>query len=109
MAGGFSEDADRTYINLADSVKDGQKLYVPKLGEVLPQEQAGGIEAAKININTATSQQLMTLPGIGESRAKDIIDYRQKNGKFKSISDIKKISGIKDAAFDKIKDLICVE
>ena len=51
----------------------------------------------------------MTLPGIGESRAKDIIDYRQKNGKFKSISDIKKISGIKDAAFDKIKDLICVE
>lgn len=106
LAGGFSENADETYLNLVDSVKDGQKIYVPKVGETFEgSSQAGN----KININSATAPQLMTLPGIGESRAKDIIAYRQKNGTFKDISDIKNISGIKDAAFDKIKDLICVE
>ena len=61
-----------------------------------------------ININTASEAELMTLPGIGQSRAKDIINYRVKNGLFESIDDIMKVSGIKEAAFEKIKDLIKV-
>ena len=61
-----------------------------------------------ININTAGVSELMTLPGIGESRANDIIRYRTENGGFGCIEDIKKVSGIKDAAYSKIKDLIQV-
>lgn len=62
----------------------------------------------KVNINTADKTALMTLPGIGASKAEDIIQYRKENGSFQKIEDIKKISGIKDAAFNKIKELICV-
>ena len=62
----------------------------------------------RININTAAEEQLVTVPGIGTSRAEDIISYRSKNGSFKSIEDIKKVPGIKDGAFAKIKDYICV-
>jgi comEA protein len=62
----------------------------------------------KVNINTADKTALMTLPGIGASKAEDIIQYRKENGSFQKIEDIKKISGIKDVAFNKIKELICV-
>lgn len=114
MAGGFSEDADTTYLNLVANISDGQKIYVPKQGEKQENEAAAHIEgqetqSALVNINTATAQQLMTLPGIGESRAKDIISYRTKYGNFKSADDIMKVSGIKEAAYEKIKDMICVE
>ena len=64
--------------------------------------------AGKVNINTADKTALMTLPGIGASKAEDIIQYRKENGSFQKIEDIKKISGIKDAAYNKIKELICV-
>jgi competence protein ComEA len=62
----------------------------------------------KININTATESELTALPGIGASRARDIVSYRTKNGFFATIEDIKNVSGIKDAAFEKIKDYIKV-
>ena len=62
-----------------------------------------------ININTATKESLMTLPGIGESRAESIIAYREQNGYFSSVEDIMKVSGIKEAAFEKIKDYICIK
>lgn len=62
----------------------------------------------KVNINTATQTQLETLPGIGPSTASKIVSYRKENGKFKSIEDIKKVSGIGGSKFDKIKDFICV-
>lgn len=105
LAGGFCEEADRNYLNLVEEVKDGSKLYVPSLNDNISEAGSAG---ALININTATKEQLMTLPGIGESRAADIISYRQSKGNFKSVEDIKKVSGIKNAAYDKIKDLICV-
>lgn len=107
LAGGFTEEADDTAVNLADYVFDGQKIYIPQKGEnctdINLEESLG-----KVNINTADKTKLMTLPGIGESRAEDILQYRNENGNFKTIEDIKKISGIKEAAFNKIKELICV-
>lgn len=116
MAGGFSEDANRNYLNLVEKVVDGQKVYVPSITESDSGMQAdasnSGVQNDSgnvlVNINTATKEQLVTLPGIGDGRAKDIIEYREKNGRFKSIEDIKNVSGIKDALFEKLKDSICI-
>ncbi len=110
LAGGVTEDADVSALNFVETVGDGQKIYVPSKDENVSgyadftQTSAG----AKVNINRATAQELMTLPGIGESRANDIIRYRTSKGKFECIEDIMKVSGIKEAAFEKIKDLIQV-
>ena len=114
LAGGFLPEADESYLNLAAVVVDGQKVQVLSKEEaatakpfVSPAESETSTKL--ININTASKEELMQLPGIGESRALSIISYREKNGDFKVISDIMKISGIKEAAFDKIKDYICTE
>ena len=110
-AGGFREDADTSYWNLAERLTDGMKIYVPTLEETaegtIPAEKLPA-DDGKVNINTAGLQQLMTLPGIGENRAGDIIAWREEHGGFKEISDIKKVSGIKDAVFEKIRDKIVV-
>lgn len=110
-AGGFTAKADRVRINLARRLSDGEQVYVPKIGEealpvapTAPSGQAGG----KININTATAEELDTLPGIGPAYAERIIRHREEFGPFKKIEDIKKVRGIGDAAFEEIKDLITV-
>ena len=111
LAGGSSDDAYLSGINLADKLADGQKVYIPAEGENaegILRTDSGGVQSVMVNINTASEAELMTLPGIGQSRAKDIINYRVKNGLFESIDDIMKVSGIKEAAFEKIKDLIKV-
>ena len=111
LAGGSSDDAYLSGINLADKLADGQKVYIPSEGENaegILSKDSGDVQSVMININTASEAELMTLPGIGQSRAKDIINYRVKNGLFESIDDIMKVSGIKEAAFEKIKDLIKV-
>jgi competence protein ComEA len=109
LAGGFSEDAGTDYLNLAETVSDGEKVYVPTAGELevelLAEEEAA---SGKININTATKEQLVTLPGIGESKADSIISYRAEHGGFSSIEEIMEIPGIKEAVFSKIKELITV-
>ena len=119
-AGGFTEDASTTYLNLASKLTDGMKVYVPSFEEVADGSLPGGgggtiadagkaaVTGGKININTANLEQLMTLPGIGASRAGDIIAWREQHGGFSEISDIMKVSGIKDAMFEKLKDRICV-
>jgi len=132
-AGGFDDEADRTYVNLAAVCEDGIKLYIPteqeiakladgdrtidKLAKVSGStsggpEALGGALAAEdnglININTATKEELTSLPGIGGGYADRIIAYRSEKGAFKSIEDIKKVSGIKDKLFSKIKDKITV-
>jgi competence protein ComEA len=110
LAGGTLEDANLEALNLATLVKDGEKIYIPSINDLEFETNPSGETSvsSKININTATKDQLMTLPGIGESRALAIIAYRDDKGKFISIEDIKNVSGIKDAAYNKIKDLICV-
>ncbi|MEE0862845.1 MAG: helix-hairpin-helix domain-containing protein [Lachnospiraceae bacterium] len=114
LAGGFLPEADESYLNLASVVFDGQKLQVLSKEEAVTAKpfigQTESETVAKlININVASKEELMQLPGIGESRALSIIAYREKNGGFKDIKDIMKISGIKEAAFEKIKDYICTE
>ncbi len=123
-AGGFSEDADRTYTNLAAVLQDGIKLQIPTTEEVTQLKEQGatpgfeteagsstGQDVGKpglVNINTASMEELKTLPGIGDGIARKIIDYRSENGSFKSIEDIMKVSGIKDKLFSKIRDQITV-
>jgi competence protein ComEA len=79
------------------------------VGEATQGAPAGSKAGKKVNINTAGIEELDTLNGIGEATARDIIEYREKNGGFKKIEDIMKITGIKESKFNKIKDSICVE
>ena len=113
VAGGFTEEADTQFLNLASVLYDGQRIYVYSKEEsataktIHNSDGSSGSKKVIININTASKEQLMTLPGIGESRAESIIAYREENGGFSSIEDIMNVSGIKEAAFKKIKEYIC--
>ncbi len=119
-AGGFSKDADSAYHNLAREVEDGERIYILSFSETnaLTAEQqvageegsAGAVQAnGLINLNTATAEQLMTLPGIGEARAADILAYRAKIGQFTDIEELMNVSGIGEARFEKMKDKITVK
>jgi competence protein ComEA helix-hairpin-helix repeat region len=118
-AGGLKQEADMTSINRAEFLEDGQKVFVPSM--VLDEEgnlvEASNLASAsvdtastaamgKVNINTADSTQLQTLNGVGPATAQKIIDYRESNGRFSSIEDIKNVSGIGDKTFEKLKDHI---
>lgn len=111
-AGGFTNKADLESVNLAIKLKDEDYIKIPSkvilenTSEVLTNTQTN--KQGKININTAGVEELKTLPRIGDSIAKRIIDYRSKNGRFKRIEDIKNVSGIGEKMFENIKDLICV-
>lgn len=122
-AGGYRDDADEDYVNQALVLNDSDKLVIPTLADteamVIPstgKEKEFGIgsgvpgskSSGEVNINTAGVEELCTLSGIGEARAKVIISYRDSNGPFGSIEDIMNVSGIKQASFDRIKDNICV-
>ena len=133
-AGGLLENANLDKINLAFKVEDGMKIHIPTNEEVekeilnqyqdnryvydenvIQNSSNNSVKSnnkksnnEKININTATEEKLDELPEVGESTAKKIITYRNKNGKFKSIEDIKNVSGIGDAKFEQIKDFIIV-
>lgn len=110
-AGGMTEKADRTSINQAELLEDGEQIYVPSGEEALRQPENDNAAAetnGKINLNTATKEELQTLPGIGEAKALSILAYREANGRFKSPEEIMKIEGIKNGVFNKIKDKIVV-
>ena len=120
-AGGLTDAAAADVLNLAQVLEDGQQVRVPDQEEKERLEEQGGAlsfvtggrpeqeaPAAKVNLNTATKEQLMTLSGIGEARAEAILAYRQESGGFRTPEDIMKVSGIKEAAFQKIKDEITV-
>lgn len=104
-AGGFREDAAVTVMNQAEVLEDEETICVPTKDEA---EKGQASENGKINLNTATKAELMTLNGIGEARADSIIQYREEQGKFRTIEDLKQIDGIKDGLFEKIKDSITV-
>lgn len=122
-AGGMTNETSLDMINLAYTVKDGQKIYVPKLSDaerVFKEGEDSNIvivdkgtekdsnSSTKININTANISQLESISGIGESTANKIIQYREKNGRFKTIEEIKNVSGIGELKYENIKDSICV-
>ena len=118
-AGGTTELADISKINLAYKLNDGQKLKIPSIYDVEEviyiQNNAGNevvlsenTKNAIININSASQSELENLPGIGPSTASKIIDYRSKNGNFKKIEDIMNVSGIGESKFNSIKDYICI-
>lgn len=105
-------DADLSAINPALRASDSQKIYVPTVAESAAPDVGSGVSAGisggLININTADAALLSTLPGIGKVKAESIVAYREENGGFKAVEDIKNVSGIKDSAYDKIKELICI-
>lgn len=113
-AGGFLETAETLSINLAMVIQDEMVLYVPEIGEeaAVPAIQAHQPAAAEagslVNLNTATAEELMTLNGIGPSKAEAILSYRTENGNFQSIEDLTKVSGIGDKTFEKLKEAITV-
>lgn len=116
IAGGPTEDADLLSCNLAYKVHDGEKIVIPSKASVQLSENGGMTPEntehsetnGKININKANLEQLMALPGIGEVKAQAIIDYRTKNGPFKSIQEIMNVTGIGEKTFEKIQDMITV-
>lgn len=120
-AGGTTEEADLSNVNLAYSLSDGQKIKIPNINEenkeTIVEEKAGEdiiiegnkSEEEKININKATQTEIETLPGIGPSTALKIINYRNEHGKFEKIEDVKNVSGIGDSKYENIKEYICVE
>jgi len=108
-AGGFSPDAHREYVNLAEKLADGQKLYFPTLEEAeMLEEEARNKKSGMVNINTADLEELMSLPGIGEARARDIIAYREEQGAFEQKEDLQKVPGIKENMYGKLCDRITV-
>ncbi len=126
-AGGTTSEADIDEVNLAYQLQDGQKIYIPNKKDkqkneskvyitsesgnnVIIQENTSetGGKNKKVNINKATQSELETLPGIGEAMANRIIEYREQNGNFQKIEDLKNIKGIGEAKFDKIKELVTV-
>lgn len=106
LAGGITEDADVSSINMAAVLKDGERIYIPAYGEQITVQQTE--DNGLVNINEADESQLTKLPGIGSARAAQIIEYRNDNGRFESIEDIMNVSGIKESAYNKIKEHICV-
>lgn len=130
LAGGFLDEADKNWLNLAGHLQDGQQLYVYTADETARMEQEGmqpggnavqaertevpggaagaGMAEKKVNLNTADLETLMTLPGIGRVKAEEIIRYREEHGGFSRTEEIQNIPGIKQAVFSKIEDRIAV-
>lgn len=113
QAGGLSADADESKVNLAMKLADEMVIYIPKVGEQVDIDGNASLEpkeeeATKLNLNEAELEQLLTLPGIGPAKAQAILDYREQTGGFKSIDDLKNVTGIGDKTFEKLKELISV-
>lgn len=110
-AGGLTENADITQINQAAFITDGEKIYIPEVGEDVTGIALDGgtsMSSGKVDINTATSEELQTLNGVGPATAEKILQYRSDVGYFKSIDEIKNVSGIGDKTFENLKEYIKV-
>ena len=116
LAGGVSEEADTTQVNYAQKVKDQMIIYVPKKGESVAQSLETLQESApaqqnqeeKINVNTATEAELQTISGIGAKKAQEIIRFRDEQGPFKTVEELKNVSGIGEKTVERLKDMLTV-
>ena len=122
LAGDLLSNADPRALNLARKLNDGEQIYIPVVGEATPAPPTAAPKSTttsrtptvkasqgKINLNTATLDELDVLPGIGPAIAQRILDYRAQTGDFKKIDEIKNVRGIGDAMFEQIKDLITTQ
>lgn len=108
-AGGFTADADRAQLNLARFISDGEQVYVPLIGEVPAAQAAGGVAGdGRVNLNTADAAALETLPRVGPAMAARILDWRETNGRFATVEDLRSVSGIGEKTFAALKDLVSV-
>ncbi len=116
LAGGVSEEADTAQVNYAQKVKDQMIIYVPKKGEPVPQSLETLQESApaqqnqeeKINLNTATEAELQTISGIGAKKAQEIIRFRDEQGPFKTVKELKNVPGIGEKTVERLKDMLTV-
>ena len=116
LAGGVSEEADTAQVNYAQKVKDQMIIYVPKKGEAMAQSLETLQESApaqqnqeeKINLNTATEAELQTISGIGAKKAQEIIRFRDEQGPFKTVEELKNVPGIGEKTVERLKDMLTV-
>ena len=108
LAGVVTKHAEVGSLNQAELLSDGQMVYILRAGEAEGQVSQQQQEDGRINLNTATKEELATLPGIGEAKAKGILAWREANGGFRQIEDLMEVEGIKDGVFSKIKDSVKV-
>lgn len=116
-AGGMTDAAGKDYWNLAELLSDGQMIFFPTEEEARKRQESAGVSEAsvsgigadgRVNINTATLEQLMQIPGVGQTRGEAILSYRQEHGSFASAEDIMNVSGIGNALYEKMRDYITV-
>lgn len=111
-AGGGTEAAELRMVNLAMHIEDGQSFYIPEVGEEivkLPSDVQGDPKESKINLNTATREELMSVTGIGPSTADNILAYREKAGKFSSVEDLLQVDRIGEKTLEKLRDFFTVK
>lgn len=115
LAGGMTEEANAESVNQAEYVEDGMMVRIPNQEEDVQTEEAGSLEESgeqagdgRLDLNTATAAELMTLPGIGETKAKSILQYREESGGFSSVEDIMNVDGIKEGVYHQIRDRVKV-
>ncbi|HAP4787575.1 helix-hairpin-helix domain-containing protein [Enterococcus faecalis] len=116
LAGGVSEEADTAQVNYAQKVKDQMIIYVPKKGESVAQSletlqestPAQQNQEEKINLNTATEAELQTISGIGAKKAQEIIRFRDEQGPFKTVEELKNVPGIGEKTVERLKDMLTV-
>lgn len=119
LAGGIAENAERALVNLAAPVSDGQHVHIAAVGETpMAAATGGGTEtsstvtgtgqAGAVNLNTATNEELQSLPGIGPALAGAVVAWREENGGFRAVEDLLEVSGIGQAKFAQLKDRVAV-
>lgn len=117
LAGGYTDDANPKNINHAQKLQDEMVIYIPKMDELIDDTQVESYitipesqsSSNLVNINIANESELSTLPGIGPSKAQAILAFREEQGRFQTIEDLKNVSGIGDKTFEKLKEFITVK
>ncbi|NKC69103.1 helix-hairpin-helix domain-containing protein [Vagococcus fluvialis] len=118
MAGGLKETADDSKVNFSQRIEDQMVIYIPVEGEELSETVIAGTnsntaniskdEEGKVNLNQATKEELMTLSGVGDKKAEKIIEYREENGSFKTIEDLKNVNGFGEKSFESLEKYISI-